>query len=74
MKTYMIRVEKTQIGYYNIKCKSLDEAKAQSEYQMAVNPKETVEFIKCEEVTLPKVQIVNEGYEELTSKDWLEER
>ena len=30
MKTYMIRVEKTQVGYYNIKCKSLEEAEAQA--------------------------------------------
>jgi len=74
MKTYMIRVEKTQVGYYNIKCKSLDEAKAQAEYQMAVNPKETMQFDKCEEVTLPKVHIVDRDYLEITDKDWLEEK
>lgn len=74
METYMIRVQKKQVGYYSIKCKSLDEAKAQAEYQMAVNPKETVEFVKCEEVTLPKVQIVDQSHQEITDKDWLEEK
>jgi len=74
MKTYMIRVEKTQVGYYNIKCKSLDEAKAQAEYQMAVSPKETVEFIKCEEVITRREPMVIESYNEITDKDWLEEK
>ena len=74
METYMIRVQKKQVGYYSIKCKSLDEAKAQAEYQMAVNPKETVEFVKCEEVTLPKVQIVDQSHQEITDKDWLGEK
>jgi hypothetical protein len=70
----MIRVEKTQVGYYNIKCKSIDEAESQAKYQMAVNPKETIEFVKCEEVALPKVQIVDQSYQEITDKDWLEEK
>ena len=74
MKTYMIRVEKTQVGYYSIKCKSLEEAKEQAKYQMAVNPKETVQFDKCEEVTLPKVYVVDRDYLEITDKDWLEEK
>jgi len=74
METYMIRVEKTQVGYYNIKCKSIDEAESQAKYQMAVNPKETIEFVKCEEVALPKVQIVDQSYQEITDKDWLEEK
>tara|TARA_R110002153_G_scaffold8388_2_gene36090 strand:+ start:1593 stop:1817 length:225 start_codon:yes stop_codon:yes gene_type:complete len=74
MKTYTIRVEKTQVGYYSIKCKSLEEAKAQAKYQMSVNPKETMQFDKCEEVTLPKVHIVDRDYLEITDKDWLEEK
>jgi len=74
MQNYTIRVEKTQVGYYNIKCKSLDEAKAQAEYQIAVNPKETIQFIKCEEVKLPNVQVVDQSYQEITDKDWLEEK
>ena len=74
MKTYTIRVEKTQVGYYNIKCKSLEEAESQAKYQMAVNPKETMQFDKCEEVTLPKVHIVDRDYLEITDKDWLEEK
>jgi len=74
MKTYTIRVEKTQVGYYNIKCKSLKEAESQAKYQMAVNPKETMQFDKCEEVTMPKVHIVDRDYLEITDKDWLEEK
>ena len=71
MKTYTIRVEKTQVGYYNIKCKSLEEAESQAKYQMAVNPKETMQFDKCEEVKMPKVQIVDRDYLEITDKDCL---
>ena len=74
MKTYSIRVEKTQVGYYSIKCKSLEEAESQAKYQMAVNPKETMQFDKCEEVKMPKVQIIDRDYLEITDKDWLEEK
>ncbi len=72
MKTYMIRVEKTQVGYYSIKCKSLEEAESQAKYQMAVNPKETMQFDKCEQVKLPKVHVVDKDYLEITGKAWAE--
>ena len=72
MKTYSIRVEKTQVGYYSIKCKSLEEAQEQAKYQMAVNPKETMQFVKCEEVTLPKTHVVDKEYLEITGKAWAE--
>ena len=72
MKTYTIRVEKTQVGYYTFKSKSLEEAEAQAKYQMAVNPKETMQFAKCEEVTLPKVNIIDRDYLEITGKAWAE--
>ena len=52
----------------------LDEAKAQAEYQMAVSPKETVEFVKCEEVITRREPMVIESYNEITDKDWLEEK
>ena len=70
MKTYTIRVEKTQVGYYTFKCKSLEEAEAQAKYQMAVNPKETTQFAKCEEVKMPKVHIVDRDFLENTGKAW----
>jgi len=72
MKTYTIRYEKTQVGYYTFKCKSLEEAEAQAKYQMAVNPKETIESDKCEEVTLPKIQTIGRDYLEITGKAWAE--
>jgi len=68
MKTYMIRCEKTSIGYYNIKCKSLEEAKAQAKYQMAVSPKTVMENEKCEEIILPKESMVIQPYNEFTGK------
>lgn len=72
MKTYTIRYEKTQVGYYTFKCKSLEEAEAQAKYQMAVNPKETIESGKCEEVTLPKIHTIDRDYLEITGKAWAE--
>jgi|TARA_Y100000361_G_C11146946_1_gene338614 hypothetical protein len=69
MKTYRIRVEKTQVGYYSVECKSLEEAKAQGEYQMFMNPHETMQFNKCEEVRLPKeTMIIDQDYLEFTNK------
>ena len=46
MKTYVIRAERKLVGYYTIKCKSLEEAKAQAKYQMAVSPKTVTEYEK----------------------------
>jgi len=69
MKTYMIRCEKTSIGYYNIKCKSLEEAKAQAKYQMAVSPKTVTEWEKQEEIILPQESIVIQPYNEFTNKE-----
>tara|TARA_R110002020_G_scaffold221523_2_gene429579 strand:+ start:561 stop:785 length:225 start_codon:yes stop_codon:yes gene_type:complete len=69
MKTYTIRVEKTQVGYYNVQCKSLEEAKAQAEYQMTVNSQMTIHFDKCEEINLPKESmIIDQDYLEFTNK------
>ena len=69
MKTYMIRCEKTSIGYYNIKCKSLEEAKAQAKYQMAVSPKTVTEWEKQEEIILPQESMVIQPYNEFTNKE-----
>ena len=69
MKTYAIRAEKKQIGYYTIKCKSLEEAKAQAKYQMAVSPKTVTEWEKQEEIILPQESIVIQPYNEFTNKE-----
>ncbi len=69
MKIYNIRCEKTQIGYYSVECKSLEEAKAQAEYQMAVNPQSTINLDKCEEVAMPpKSMIIDTDCLEFTDK------
>ena len=64
MKTYMIRAERKLIGYYNIKCKSLEEAKAQAKYQMAVSPKTVTEYEKQEEIILPQEPMVVQQHNE----------
>jgi hypothetical protein len=69
MKTYNIRCEKTQIGYYNVQCKSLEEAKTQAEYQMAVNPQSTIKLDKCEEVVMPpESMVIDQDYLKFTDK------
>jgi hypothetical protein len=68
MKTYMIRAERKLVGYYNIKCKSLEEAKAQAKYQMAVSPKTVTEWEKQEEIILPEESMVIQPYNEFTNK------
>ena len=70
MKTFIIRAEKTQVGYYTIKCKSLEEAAAQAKYLMEVSPKTVIEFEKCEEIILPeKVMVIDQHYQEFTGKE-----
>ncbi len=69
MKTYMIRAERKLVGYYNIKCKSLEEAKAQAKYQMAVSPKTVTEWEKQEEIILPEESMVIQPYNEFTNKE-----
>lgn len=68
MKTYIIRAKKTQVGYYTIKCKSLEEAKAQAKYQMAVSPKTVTEHEKQEEIILPQEPMVVRTLNEFTDK------
>ena len=66
MKTYNIRAEKKQIGYYSIKAKSLKEAKAQALYQLQV--KSTVAVEICESVEIPsEVIVVDQDYLKLTN-------
>jgi len=79
MKTYHLRVTKKQVKYCSVTAKSLEEAIAQADYQMLVNPPTeidgTIKEIKSYElVELPNEPMVIEPYNELTGKDWLEER
>ena len=79
MKTYHLRVTKTKVKYCSVTAKSLEEAIAQADYQMLVNPPTeidgTIKEIKSYElVDLPNESMVIEPYNELTGKDWLEER
>ena len=61
MKIYNIRAEKKQIGYYSIKAKSLEEAKAQALYQLSVRSTTAVEI--CESVEIPSdVIVVDQDY------------
>tara|TARA_A100000172_G_scaffold79686_2_gene67330 strand:+ start:1423 stop:1644 length:222 start_codon:yes stop_codon:yes gene_type:complete len=69
MKTFIIRAERKLIGYYSIKAKSLEEAKRQAKYQMAVSPKTVTEWEKQEEIILPQESIVIQPYNEFTGKD-----
>ena len=64
MKTYIIRCEKKEVGYYHIKCKSLEEAKRQASYQMAVRPNTVTEYEKQEEIILPQEPMVIKAYNE----------
>jgi hypothetical protein len=68
MKTYMIRAERKLVGYYNIKCKSLEEAKAQAKYQMAVSPRTVTEHEKQEEIILPQEPMTTQAHNEFTGK------
>ena len=64
MGIYNIRAEKKQIGYYSIKAKSLEEAKAQALYQLSVRSTTAVEI--CESVEIPSdVIVVDQDYLEL---------
>ena len=79
MKTYHLRVTKKQVKYCSVTAKSLEEAVAQAEYQMLVNPTKeidgTIKEIKSFElVDLPIEPIVVESYNEFVGKDWLEEK
>lgn len=79
MITYHLRVTKKQVKYCSVTAKSLEEAIAQADYQMLVNPPTeidgTIKEIKSYElVELPSEPMVIEPYNELTGKDWLEER
>tara|TARA_A100000172_G_C3029194_1_gene106002 strand:- start:895 stop:1116 length:222 start_codon:yes stop_codon:yes gene_type:complete len=69
MNTYIIRAERKLIGYYTIKCKSLEEAKAQAKYQMAVSPRTVTEYEKQEEIILPQESMVIQTHNEFTGKD-----
>tara|TARA_A100000172_G_C2949747_1_gene78678 strand:- start:257 stop:466 length:210 start_codon:yes stop_codon:yes gene_type:complete len=69
MKVYNIRAERQQVGYYSIKCKSLEEAKRQALYQMAVNPKTVIEFEKCTEIILPEEAQVIEPHNQFIKEE-----
>jgi hypothetical protein len=70
MDTYIIRAEKKLVGYYVVKTKSLEEAKAQALYQMAVRPTTAVETASCDEIKLPEESmVIDEDYLEFTDKE-----
>lgn len=75
LKNYKLRVTSTQVKYCNVTAKSLEEAVAQAEYQMLVNPVTeldgTTKQIKCYElVDLPnEPMIIDEEYLEFTDKE-----
>ena len=69
MKVYNIRAERQQVGYYSIKCKSLEEAKRQALYQMDVNPKTVIKFEKCTEIILPEEAQVIEPSNEFIKEE-----
>ncbi len=69
MKVYNIRAERQQVGYYSIKCKSLEEAKRQALYQMDVSPKTVIEFEKCTEIILPEEAQVIEPHNEFIKEE-----
>ncbi len=68
MKTFIIRAERTLVGYYTIKTKSLEEAKAQAKYQMAVSPRTVTEHEKQEEIILPQEPMTTQAHNEFTGK------
>jgi len=75
METYIIRAEKKTTGYYTIKAKSLEEAKAQALYQMAVRPTTAIKTSICDEVKLPKESmVIDKDYLEFTDKEKTNER
>ena len=80
MKTYNLRVTRKQVKYCSVTAKSLEEAIAQADYQLLVNPETetdgTVKEIKTHElVNLPKEpMVIDQDYLEFTGEDWLEEK
>jgi len=69
MKTYHLRVTKKQVKYCSVTAKSLEEAIAQTDYQMLVNPPTeidgTIKEIKSYElVELPDKPMLIEPYNE----------
>ena len=73
MKTYHLRVTKTQVKYCSVTTKSLEEAIAQSDYQMLINPPTeidgTIKEIKSYElVELPNEPMMIEQYNEFTGE------
>jgi len=74
MKTYNLRVTKKQIKYCSVTAKSLEEAVAQADYQMLVNPPieidGTIKEIKSYElVELPDKPMVIEPYNEFIKEN-----
>ncbi len=69
MKTYNLRVTRKIVKYCSVTAKSLEEAVAQEDYQVLVNPPKeidgTVKEIKSYElVELPDEPMVTESYNE----------
>jgi len=74
MKTYNLRVTKKQIKYCSVTAKSLEEAIAQADYQILVNPATeidgTIKEIKSYElVELPDKPMVIEPYNEFIKEN-----
>jgi len=74
METYHLRVTRKQVKYCSVTAKSLEEAIAQADYQILVNPPReidgTIKEIKSYElVNLPEKPISVEPYNEFTGKD-----
>ncbi len=73
MKTYHLRVTKTQVKYCSVTTKSLEEAIAQADYKMLVDPPKeidgTIKEIKSYElVELPEKPMLVEPYNEFTKE------
>ena len=74
MKTYNLRVTKKQLKYCSVTAKSLEEAIAQADYQILVNPTTeidgTIKEIKSYElVELPDKPMVIEPYNEFIKEN-----
>ena len=60
MKTYHLRVTKTQVKYCSVTTKSLEEAIAQADYQMLVNPPTEIDGTIKEIKSYELVELPNE--------------
>ena len=75
LQTYNLRVTSTKVKYCSVTAKSLEEAVAQADYQMLVNPVTevdgTIKQIKSYELvnTPDEPMIIDQDYLEFTDKE-----